>query len=283
MKQDLMEYYATHNTDVTGLNNNRNSKMKAIWLETSGCFGEVISLLDADNPDALYFLNEIVDLQYFGSIMGDEGEQAYERILNTLDEEYIFLMCGAIPMKSQGLYSIMATYKGERITATDIVAKVAKNAKYIVAIGTCACYGGPTAARPNLSEAISLNEYLKRNDVIRLPGCPTNPIWIVGTVGYIVNYGLPELDTEGRPVSYYGQKIHDSCLRRRYFDAGIFAKKFGDPECMFKLGCKGPVTNAYCAINRWNGSDNWPIGTRTNCIGCVSSSFPDGNEPFVKY
>ncbi|MDR5588495.1 MULTISPECIES: hydrogenase small subunit [Clostridium] len=268
---------------IEDVKSGKKQKINAIWLEISGCFGQIISLLDAKDPDVLYLLKEFVNLNYFGSICGDSGETAYERILQTLNTDYVFVVCGAVPLKDNGLYTTIATYKGRKITAMEGVKTIAQNAKYIVTVGTCSSYGGPTAARPNLSDAVSVKEFLKRDDIIAIPGCPANPVWIMGILGYLTSYGAPELDSDGRPTAYYGQTIHDNCLRRRFFDAGIFAKKLGDEECMFKLGCQGPVTYAYCPISKWNGTENWPVRDNTNCIGCAGPKFPDGNEPFVRY
>lgn len=261
----------------------KNEKINAIWLEISGCFGQVISLLDSEDPDVLYLLRKFVNITFFSSISGDEGEVAYEKILETVDTDYIFIVSGAVPLKDNGLYTTIATYKGRKITAMEAVETIAKNAKYIISVGTCSSFGGPTAANPNVSDAVSVSQFLGRKDVIKIPGCPANPVWIMGTLGYIASYGAPELDAEGRPTAYYGDIIHDNCPRRRFFDVGIFAKKFGDKECMFKLGCRGPRTYAYCPVSRWNGTDNWPIGDNTNCIGCAGLEFPDGTSPFVDY
>lgn len=261
----------------------RRPKLNAIWLETSGCFGEVISLLDSVNPDILYILREIVNVTFLGSISGDQGERAYKNILDTLDTEFIFLVCGAVPTKSNGLYTTIATYEGKVKTAMEVVAILAEKAKHILSIGTCACYGGPTAGRPNLSEASSIRDYLERKDIIQIPGCPANPVWTVGTLGYLVSRGMPELDSDGRPVAFYGLTNHDNCPRRRFFDNNIFAKQLGDPECMFELGCKGPITKAYCPVSRWNDSENWPVGDNTTCIGCAGEGFPDKTAPYVTY
>lgn len=268
---------------VKEITEGRSRRINAIWLETSGCFGEVISLLNADDPDVVYFLRNIVNVTFLGSISGDQGEEALNRIFETLNTEFVFIVCGAIPTKSNGLYARIGTYNGKVMTVMEIVSMAAAKAKYIVAVGTCACYGGPTAGAPNLSEAESLRDYLDRKDVIMLPGCPANPIWTVGTLGYLVSRGLPELDSDGRPKAFYGQLIHDICPRRSYFDNNIFATKLGEPECMFNLGCSGPTTKAYCPVNRWNSSDNWPIGDNTTCIGCAGPGFPDGNAPYVTY
>ncbi|KMT22242.1 hydrogenase small subunit [Clostridium cylindrosporum] len=268
---------------INDINLGKVKKPNAIWLETSGCFGQIISLLDAESPDVLYFLKNLVNLTFLGTISGDEGEVAYERVMALMDTDFIFMICGAIPKKDNGLCTRVATYKGKEITAAEITAMLAKKAKHIIAIGTCACYGGPTAARPNVTEAVSIPEFLGRNDVIKLPGCPTNPIWSLGTIGYLVSFGIPQLDSDGRPIAYYGKTIHDLCERRPFFDKGIFAQKLGDSECMFMLGCRGPKTKADCPRVRWNQTEFWPVGVNTTCIGCTGPDFPDKNEPFVHY
>ncbi|MEN8076156.1 hydrogenase small subunit [Clostridioides difficile] len=258
-------------------------RINAIWLETSGCFGEVISLLDSEDPDVIYMLKKFVNIEFFGSIMGDQDGRAYERILELINNEFIFIVCGAVPTKDDGLYATIATYAGKRITAMDVVKNLGEKAKYIVTIGTCASFGGPTAGKPNESKALSISEFLNRKDIINIPGCPANPVWTMGVLGYLTSVGIPKLDINGRPIAYYGETIHDNCPRRKYFDSDVFAQKFGEKECMFLLGCRGPITYAYCPISRWNESDNWPIGDNTTCIGCADPKFPDGTEPFVKY
>lgn len=265
------------------IKNKRANKINLIWLETSGCFGEIISLLNAQDPDVLYLLNELTNLIFSGTLDGDEGELDYEKIYSELNSEYILVVSGAIPVKSDGLYTVLATYKGRKITAMEAVETLSIKAKHIIAVGTCACYGGPSAAKPNLSEAKGISEFLKRDDIINIPGCPANPVWIMGILGYIISFGKPELDEKGRPTAYYGELIHDKCERRKYFDLGIFAKKLGDKECMFMIGCKGPSTYAYCPTSRWNGTDNWPIGNNTTCIGCAGVDFPNSKESFIQY
>ena len=268
---------------IEAVKSGERKKMNAIWLETSGCFGEVISLLNAEDPDVLYMLKEFLNIKYFESIQGDEDQEALEELFSILKSEFVLIVDGAVPLAGDGLFTIIGTYNGRKITAKEAVNFLASKAKYIVSVGTCASYGGPTAAKANLSEAVGVSEFLGRNDVIKIPGCPANPVWTMGVLGHLVNYGVPELDKEGRPLAYYGELIHDRCPRRRFFDEGIFAKTFGGEECMFLLGCRGPVTYAYCPVSRWNDSENWPIGDNTTCIGCAAPGFPDSMEPFVKY
>jgi hydrogenase small subunit len=259
-------------------------KPNCIWLETSGCFGEVIALLDGANPGLVDLLTQMVNMTFFNSIMADSGEAAYEQILNTVnsDTPYIFILSGAVPLRDGGRYAIIANYQGRAISALEAARLIAPGSSYNLAAGTCASFGGPTSGRPNVSEAVPFNQAIDQ-PVINIPGCTVNPVWILGTIGYILNFGMPELDSIGRPVTFYGITIHERCPRRAFFDYGIFANTYGDPECMFKLGCRGPITRTTCPLTRWNESDNWPIGTNSTCIGCASFGFPDLMEPFVRY
>ncbi|MCG8540839.1 MAG: hydrogenase small subunit [Clostridia bacterium] len=261
---------------------NNKEKIPLIWLETCGCSGNIISLMDADDPDIVYFLREMVDLTYNNSLMAAEGEAAYEKFLNTLDKEFILVIEGAISIKDEGLYNVIARYKDRLITGMEAALKAGEKAKYVISMGTCASYGGISAAAPNPSQCISVNEHLNKKTIL-LPGCPGHPDWVIGTIGHLIAFGIPELDEEGRPIIFYGITIHDNCTRRSYFDERVFASKLGEKECMFRLGCRGPITKADCPIIRWNDTDNWPIGVNTPCIGCTQRGFPDGMEPFVRY
>ncbi|HBY19828.1 MAG TPA: Ni/Fe hydrogenase [Clostridiales bacterium] len=263
-------------------NIDQNKKINLIWLEAATCSGNIISLLNAENPDVIYLLRKMVNMTYNNSLMAEEGERAFKKFLDTLDTEFILVVEGAVATKNNGLYNVIARYKGKTITGMDAVAMAGKKAKYVLAVGSCASYGGPSAARPNPSESKSVYDFLDR-EVIRVPGCPSNPQWVIGTIASILINDNPELDKENRPVLFYGITIHDLCPRRSYFDKGIFAKKLGEPECMFKLGCRGPITRTDCPIRRWNNSTNWPIGDNTPCIGCARNGFPDSMEPFVRY
>ncbi|HDK7136889.1 TPA: hydrogenase small subunit [Clostridium botulinum] len=267
---------------MESINHKKTKKINAIWLEVTGCSGNIISLLNAENPGLIYILRNIVNLTFNNSLMGAEGEFAYQQFLNTLDTEFILLVDGAVSTRENGYYNIIANYKGKPVTALEAIKMAGEKARYVVTVGTCSSYGGISAARPNPSGSKSVEAVINK-EVIKLPGCPCHPNWVVGTLAHLVTYGKPELDNKGRPILFYGITIHDSCTRRGFFDKRIFAKKFGEEGCMFKLGCRGPVTKTDCPRRKWNGYVNWPIGDNTNCIGCAQERFPDGMEPFVRY
>ena len=256
-------------------------RINVIWLETSGCSGNIISLLNAEAPDLYYLLKDMINLRFSNSLMVSEGEKAYEKFLETLDTKFILIVEGAISTKDNGLYNIIAKYKGRAITGMEAALMAGEKAEYIIAAGTCASFGGISAASPNPAMNKSVDEFLNK-EVIKVPGCPSHPDWVIGTIAHIILIGKPELDSKGRPLIFYGITIHDNCPRRSYFDRGIFAKQLGDKECMFKLGCRGPVTKTDCPTRKWNSYVNWPIGNNATCIGCAQEKFPDGMEPFIR-
>ena len=266
---------------VTYIKQSGEERINAIWLETSGCSGNIISLLNAEAPDVYYLLKEMINLKFSNSLMVLEGEKAYEKFLETLDTKFVLIVEGAVSTKDNGKYNIIAKYRGRSITGMEAVQRAGEKAEYIISAGTCASFGGISAASPNPAENKSVDDFLNK-EVIKVPGCPSHPDWVIGTLAHIILIGRPELDSKSRPLIFYGITIHDNCPRRSYFDKGIFAKKLGDKECMFKLGCRGPVTKTDCPTRKWNSYVNWPIGNNATCIGCAQEKFPDGMEPFFR-
>ncbi len=117
---------------------------------------------------------------------------------------------------------------------------------------------------------------MKNKPVVNIPGCPPNPYIFLATVlEYATTGKVPALDDQHRPKFAYNRHIHDQCPRRAHFDAGRFAKQFGDDGhrqgwCLYRLGCKGPVTHASCSTRHFNEVvDAWPIGIGHPCVGCT--------------
>lgn len=147
-------------------------------------------------------------------------------------------------------------------------------AKAAVLLGTDACYGGLTVPHETVRAFERLCRALK-TPLIRLPGVPTPPQHLVGTLAHLELFGFPRLDAYGRPVLYYGETVCSACERRADLDAGRFALDFGEPGCLLKLGCKGLVTHNTCSTARWNNGENWCVGAGGACTGCSEPGFPD--------
>ncbi|MDD4170221.1 MAG: hydrogenase small subunit [Desulfotomaculaceae bacterium] len=257
-------------------------KLPVVWLETNDSGDNNIAFMNTTYPYLGRVFEEMIDLLYSNTFMAAEGRDALnilDQVLNIYKGKFTLVVEGAIPIKDQGLYNIIARTKTRSITALEAVTRLGEPAEHVVAIGTCASFGGPSAARPNLTGSVGVRDVLDR-EVINVSGCPVNPDWFVGTLAHLLMYGKPELDQLGRPTLFYGFTIHRHCQRRSYFDQGDFAEKLGDIECMFSLGCIGPRTGADCPYRQWINHVSWPVKVNTPCIGCTNEDFPDGSTPF---
>jgi hydrogenase small subunit len=146
-------------------------------------------------------------------------------------------------------------------------------------MGSCASWGGVPSADPNPTGATGVDSIITDKPIVNLPGCPPNPYTLLGVVlEFAVMGKLPGCDDLKRPKFAYDRLIHDHCPRRAHFDAGRFAENYGsaghrEGYCLFKLGCKGPVTHAGCWTRHFNEiPDCWPIGGGAPCFGCTEKT-----------
>ena len=257
-----------------------------IWLELGSCTGNSISLDNGANPSLYQLLREVIDLRYHWTLQVAEGDDATQAIFDTMEkdaEEYWLIIEGAVMTAAEGRYNYVFSRDRQMVTGIDALKLVASKAKYVIAVGGCACFGGPAAAHPNPGGAKGVWEIIQSPPVVNIPGCPAHPDWITGTISHLALYGLPELDSYRRPVLFFGKTIHDLCQRRQQFEDGIFASFPGEAGCLLKVGCKGPVTHADCPLRQWNHYVNWPVKAGAGCIGCASPGFPDQMMPFYEH
>jgi hydrogenase small subunit len=249
-------------------------KPSVVWLHFQECTGCTESLLRTSHPGIAEVILDLVSLDYHETLFAGAGHQAEAALQDTIKKnagKYICVVEGAIPTKENGIYCQVAGR-----TAVDILNDVGSKAGAIVAIGSCASWGGIPSADPNPTGATGAPMILKGKTVVTLPGCPSNPYNFLGVVLQYATLGtLPKLDELGRPTFAYGRTIHEHCPRRAHFDAGRFANKFGDEGhklgyCLYKLGCKGPMTHANCStLSFGEVVDCWPIGIGHPCVGCT--------------
>jgi hydrogenase small subunit len=269
-----------------------------IWLQAATCTGCPVSVLNSVSPTIKNLLvDEIlpgkhVSLRYQGTVMAGCGEQIITAMESTWKQNkggYILVVEGAIPTRANGRYCSLGERKGEPVPIADRAAELGSDALAVIALGTCASYGGIAAAAPNTSQSVSVTNLFDsagiKTPLINVPGCPPHPDWFMSTVATVLLTGLPkpgDLDEFGRPKAFYGSLIHENCQRRAYYDEKKFAKKLSDEGCLYELGCKGPVTHADCPIRLWNGGANWCVGSGGMCIGCTNPGFPDLVSPIYQ-
>ncbi|KAA0892280.1 hydrogenase small subunit [Oryzomonas japonica] len=244
-----------------------------IWLHFQECTGCSESLLRSTHPTVSNLILDMISLDYHETLMVGSGHQAEKSLTDSLlanKGKYILVVEGAIPTKDNGIYC-----KVHGKTALDSLKHAAEGAAAIISMGTCASYGGIQSVGPNPTGAVGVRDIVKDKPIINIPGCPPNPYNFLSTVLYYVTFKkLPELDQMGRPKFAFGRRIHEHCERRPHFDAGRFARAFGDEGhsqgyCLYKLGCKGPATYANCSVLRFNDVGAWPVSIGHPCIGCT--------------
>ena len=243
-----------------------------LWLQGQCCSGCSVSLLDSESVTPYKLLTRYISLGFHQTLSAATGNQAVEAVNKIANQGgYILIVEGTVPDKMP-----LACMFGEEPFAEQL-ARTARNAKAVLAVGTCSCYGGVPAAENNSTGAIAVPAFLKGRGinvpVIRVPGCPIHPDWLVGTVVHTLKFGLPPMDGLGRPLAYFSKSMHEQCPRFNHYELQNFAKTFGEEGCLFKLGCAGPITYTDCNIRSWNGGVNSCIRAGAPCIGCGGENF----------
>ena len=267
------------------------NRLPVLWLELQSCTGNSMALIRNSNPGVDALILDLISLEYSEVLMAASGQAAEDVLNNAIeryDGQYIAVYEGSIPMGRNGEFLTIGP-AGE--TGIEKVEHVARHAAANIAAGTCAAYGGIPAAAPNPTGAIGIADFLNsrriNTPVVNLPACPVSSTNIVGTILEYALFGrLPSLDAFGRPLWAYQDRIHDKCERRGHFDAGEFVEGWSDTAalkaglCLFKVGCKGPMTYNNCGVVRYNDGASWPIMAGHGCIGCSEPGFWDTMTPF---
>jgi hydrogenase small subunit len=248
-----------------------------IWLHMQDCTGCSETLLRPSEPDLATLLFDVISLDYHETVMapsGKDAELALQQAMKENDGKYVLVVEGSIPLKDNGQYLRLAGRSG-----IEVLHDVAAHSAAVIAIGSCASWGGIGSSAPNPTGAVGVDSLIETKPIVNIPGCPPNPYVFLATVLQYARTGtLPALDKLKRPKFAYDRVIHEQCPRRPHFDAGRFAKVFGDDGhrqgwCLYRLGCKGPSTHAACSTRSFNEVvDAWPIGIGHPCFGCTEQN-----------
>jgi len=254
-------------------------RQAVIWLSFQECTGCTESLTRSFSPSLEDLIFDFISLDYHHTLQSASGEAAEAARRQSMQDnkgKYVVVVDGSVPIGDGGVYSMIA---GQ--TNAAMLAETVEHAAAVLAVGTCAAFGGLPEADPNPTGAVAISKLVSGKPVINIPGCPPMPQAMAGTIAHILSFGtLPELDALGRPRAFFGESIHDRCYRRPFYERGLFAKSFDDEGarqgwCLFELGCKGPVTYNACATQKWNGGVSFPIQSGHGCIGCSEPHFWD--------
>jgi len=252
-----------------------------VWLHFQECTCCSESFIRSTHPIVADVIFDTLSLDYTETLLAAAGTQAEKCRDDTIKNnqgKYILLVEGSIPLGNEGFCMIGGK------SAQQILKEAASGAAAIIAWGNCASNGCVQAAKPNPTTATPIHKIVNK-PVINVPGCPPIAEVMTGIVTHVLLFGkIPELDSMGRPKEFYGRRVHDTCYRRPYYDAGLFVEAWDDEAarkgyCLYKMGCKGPTTYNACSVTKWNGNLSYPIQSGHGCLGCSEAGFWD-NGPF---
>lgn len=281
--------------------NKTRRKLRLLWVQSGGCGGCTMSLLGAEAPDLLTTLEAAhIEILWHPSLSEETGAEArdlMDRIIDGRESLDIFCLEGSVMRGPHG------TGRFHMMPGTDqsVMARVhalASRAAYVVAVGSCAAYGGVTAAGGNAVDACGLAYEgamqggllgpMFRSGaglpVINIAGCPIHPGWLAETLHMIADGAFsPEaLDEWGRPVFYTSHLVHHGCGRNEFYEYKASAEQLSDMGCMMEnLGCKGTQARADCNIRPWNGGGSCLTGNYP-CINCTAPDFEEPSHSFTQ-
>mgnify|MGYP001331287569 CR=1 FL=1 len=256
------------------------ARLPVIWLELQDCAGCSEALTRSQSPTLGDLVLSKITVEYHETLSAAAGfqvEEAKQAAMEKYAGQYVLVVEGSISLKDDGVY---CTIGGKSSLA--LLEEAAAGAAAIIATGNCATFGGLPKANPNPTGAVSVMDVIKGKPIVNIPGCPAIPEVFTGTLAHFLVFGsLPELDHLLRPKVFYGNTVHDRCLRRPFYEAGKFASSFDDEGaregwCLYKLGCKGPTTYNACASMKWSGGLSFPVQSGHPCLGCSEPNFWDG-------
>lgn len=272
------------------------------------CDGDTISVTNAEQPS--------IEDVLFGAVPGLPKVHLHNRVLayeqggdefmrpwhaaaeGSLGAPFILVVEGSIPnekIKAEGYWAAMGNdpSTGQPITLCEWIDRLAPKAWAVLAIGTCATYGGIHAMAGNPTGCMGLADYLGWDfrskggmPVVNVPGCPVQPDNFTETLLYLLYQAaglapLIPLDSELRPTWLFGKTVHEGCDRAGYYEQADFAHEYGSPKCLVKIGCWGPVVNCNVTKRGWMRGIGGCPNVGGICIACTMPGFPDKFMPFM--
>ena len=296
--------HAGRSGQSTGVN-----EVDILWIsEGMSCDGDTVSVTASDQPS----IEDVV----LGLIPGLPKVNLYNKVLSpTLGGEdflapfraaargdspnpFVFVMEGSIPnekINGDGYWTSFGNdlVTGDPLTLDWWLDNLAPKAFAVVAIGTCATYGGIHAMAGNPTGSMGLADYLGWDfksaaglPIVNVPGCPVQPENFMETLAWLLYHAAgaappPPLDEQLRPQWIFGRTVHEGCDRGSYYEQSQFALDYNSPKCQVKIGCWGPVVNCNVPKRGWMRGIGGCPNVGGICIGCTMPGFPDKFMPFM--
>jgi len=260
------------------------SRPAVIWLSFQECTGCTESFTRSHSLTLEDLIFNFLSLDYHHTLQAAAGEAAEAARRSSMQQHYgsyLLIVEGSIPLGQGGACSTIAGR-----TNLDLLQECSAGAAAVMAIGSCAVFSGLPGAAPNPTGATGVADLMRQGlialrPLVNIPGCPPLPVAISAVLAHFLLFNrFPPVDEQGRPLSIYAETVHDRCSRVHFFEQEKFALSFDDEGarkgwCLYKLGCKGPVTHNACAVLKWNKKTSFPVQSGHGCLGCSEPGFWD--------
>ena len=273
--------------------------LNLLWLQSGGCGGCSMSLLNADTPDFSALLDSLgINLLWHPSLSLQSGQELLDLLEDCAQGRVrLDVLCleGAVLRgpHNTGRFHRLA---GSDQTMMHWLQRLSRVARHVLAVGSCAAWGGVSATGSNATQACGLqfedehpggllgSDYRAAGGlpVVNVAGCPTHPGWVTDTLMALSANALgpSDLDSLNRPRLYADQLVHHGCTRNEYYEFKASAVKPTDLGCMMEhMGCKGTQAHADCNIRLWNGEGSCIRGGYA-CVSCTEPGFQNPGHPF---
>jgi hydrogenase small subunit len=277
-----------------------------LWI-TAGlsCDGDTIAITAATQPSledlVLGVIPGVPRVRLHNAVLayqnGREFLEPFHRAAAGELAPFVLVVEGSIPNERNKAEGFWAGFglddAGQPIPTCNWIDKLAPKAWAVVTAGTCAAYGGVHAMAGNPTGCMGLADYLGWGfrsagglPVVNVPGCPVQPDNFLEVLLYLLRQAtgaapMIPLDDKLRPAWLFGYTVHEGCDRGGFYEQADFARAYGDPQCVVKLGCWGPVVNCNVGKRGWVGGVGGCPNVGGVCIGCTMPGFPDKFMPFL--
>jgi hydrogenase small subunit len=280
-----------------------------LWLTSGlGCDGDSVAMTSASSPSLEDLVHGVLPgsprLIIYNALLayetGEEFVESFHRAARGGLDPFVLVLEGSVPNEQtsgDGHWSGFGVDErtGQPITVCDWIDVLAPRAAAVLALGTCATYGGIPAMRGNPTGAMGLCDYLGWEfksrlgiPIVNLPGCPVQPDNITETLLHLALTvagveDLLELDEQGRPLHLFERTVQEGCGRAGFAENGEFAETLADHRgCLVKLGCMGPVAKCNVPVRGWVQGVGGCPNVGGVCIACTMPGFPDKFMPFME-
>jgi len=232
-----------------------------------------------------------LSLLWHPSISEQSGEDVTAILADVIQGRIVLdILCveGAV-LRGPGGTGLFNRFAGTGKTMMEWIRLLAPLARYCVAVGSCAAYGGVVAGGSDPTDATGLQfedsvvggalskSYRSRAGlpVVNVAGCAPHPGWIVETLLALSSDQMTDgdLDVLGRPKFFADHLAHHGCARNEFYEFKASAEHLSHGGCLMEhLGCKATQAVGDCNERGWNGDGSCTKGGFP-CVACTSPGF----------